>query len=297
MKCKYRIVVSIDGGGIRGIVPLKILKTIQELSLKFDPTLDICSLVDIFSASSTGSVIGGALMLQDDQGKSLFTPSTLFDFYLKHGTDIFDTRHQFNIQDSSYSLPRLMDRYFGNITLEEVKKHFLYVSYDLNTDKQFLFTDTMSRLKNVSVSKMMQGCSAMPGICPPLEHENSLLVDGMLATKNPSVLAYNYAKLLYPNDPIVLVSLGTGKTDEEDYGTFEHDMKKVDDRLYIDAKNNEELIYFRFQPTISSASNDFENASTKIMVNLLEDTEHYIRNHESKFNRLLSLIKIKAGNV
>ena len=37
MECKYRVILSIDGGGIRGVVPLKILTYIQEQVSKLDP--------------------------------------------------------------------------------------------------------------------------------------------------------------------------------------------------------------------------------------------------------------------
>lgn len=295
MKCEYRIIVSIDGGGIRGVVPLKILACIQELAHELDPTLDISSLVDIYAGSSTSSVIGGALLLKNDKGKSIHTPISLLNFYLERGKQIFNKKSESNTQSSKYPFNFVLEHFFGNITVEEIKKHFLFVSYDLNSDNQFLFTDTIDRYRHVSLSKIMQGCSASPGISPPLYLGNLQLVDGMIAAKNPSILAYNYAKKLYPNDPIVLISLGTGKKRDDSCDMFEKEILLTDDELYSRAKTDNKLIYFRFQPTIKTEANNWDDHSKENTMNLINDTEDYIQSHRPKFDRLLSLIKIKAG--
>jgi patatin-like phospholipase/acyl hydrolase len=89
MQCKYRVILSIDGGGIRGVVPLRILAHIQEHVSKMDDKVDISSWVDVFSASSTGSIIAGALMLRNEKGRGKFSPSEMLDLYKRRGQQIF----------------------------------------------------------------------------------------------------------------------------------------------------------------------------------------------------------------
>lgn len=293
MKCKYRIVVSIDGSGIRGIIPLKILSRIQEMVFELDPAIDLASTVDVYAGSSTGSIIGGALMTQDLKGRSIHSPNSILDFFMERGHQIFCKKVSSDSINSIYPFSNVLEHFFGDISLDNLNKHFLFVSYDLNSDSQFLFTDVLNRFRHISLSKMMQGCSALPGFFPPIKLGNMLLMDGSIAAKNPSILAYEYTKKLYPDDPIVLISLGTGKRKEDHLDIFEKEILLTDDDLYFSAKKQENLIYFRFQPTIQSASPDLDDNSRENIVNIISDADRYIEAHKPKFERLLNLVKIK----
>jgi patatin-like phospholipase/acyl hydrolase len=59
---RYKVVLTIDGGGIKGIVPLVILDHIIENFQAIGKKVIIPDLVDLFAGSSTGSVICAALM-------------------------------------------------------------------------------------------------------------------------------------------------------------------------------------------------------------------------------------------
>jgi uncharacterized protein len=69
--------LSIDGGGIRGIIPARVL---QEL-LGDHPAQDVFHLI---AGTSTGGIIGCGLAKPNPM-----TPTELIDLYVEHGDDIF----------------------------------------------------------------------------------------------------------------------------------------------------------------------------------------------------------------
>jgi patatin-like phospholipase/acyl hydrolase len=250
MECKYRVILSIDGGGIRGVVPLKILTYIQEQVSKMDDQIDISSWVDVFSASSTGSIIAGALMLRNEKGRGKFSPTEMLELYKRRGEQIFSKNVGIDPSHSKYPLSFVLDHFFGGINLEHLHKRFLFVSYDLNSDSQYLFTDTADRFRSLPLSKIMIACSAFPGVYPPLSLGNLLLADGIVAAKNPAELAYNYARMFYPTDPIILISLGTGQSDFNEMDIIDKEMEVVNKNLTEISKVDDNLLYYRFQPTL-----------------------------------------------
>jgi patatin-like phospholipase/acyl hydrolase len=65
-----KIILSIDGGGMRGVIPAAILvyleNKIQEITE--DPRLRIGNVVDFVAGTSTGSIIGALMLIPDETG-------------------------------------------------------------------------------------------------------------------------------------------------------------------------------------------------------------------------------------
>lgn len=294
MQCKYRVVVSIDGGGIRGILPLRVIEHIQNTVAKFEESANPSNWVDVYAATSTGTIISGALMMKDADGKCIHAPKDIMGLYLRRGEQIFAKSPQQLTSKHKYPLNFVLDHFFGATTLNELDKRFLFFSYDLNGDEPFYFNDGMDHLRTMSLAKMMTACSAFPGVFPPLKMGHRLLADGILATKNPARMAYNYARLFYPEDPIILISLGAGSDESMDFDLFETESNKTHQNMLDLEREDDKLLYFRFQPEINHASKDISDASMENTKALLKDADAYIASNDTKFDRLFSFMKIKV---
>lgn len=81
----YKI-LSIDGGGIRGIVAACILKEIERRTKKH-----MYQLVDLIAGTSTGGIIALGLTAphREEKNKPLFTADEILEFYKKNGEKIF----------------------------------------------------------------------------------------------------------------------------------------------------------------------------------------------------------------
>lgn len=296
MKCKYRIIVSIDGGGIRGVLPLVILDHIQKKLKEYFDIDHIQDCVDLYSGTSTGAIIGSALMLQDSKGNYIYNLDKIKSLYMHRGQQIFNK----NLHDNSFvhsvsPIKLVLENNFASYDIASIRKHFLFTSYDIVSDAPFIFMDKMERFRDFPLSKVLLACCALPGLFTPVKLGSHELVDGIIAAKNPSLLAYNYIKLYYPNDPIILLSLGTGDLGIEKDDFIELDMKATHEKLRHISLKDPNLIYYRFQPKIENASKEMDDTSPGNIMALEEDTYNFIANNKPLFESLYDLIQIKVA--
>src|SRR5262245_56690378 len=78
----YRTILSIDGGGIRGIIPARILAFIEQETKK-----RICELFDLVIGTTTGGIL--ALGLTKPSPKWPYEANDLIDFYRCKGPKMF----------------------------------------------------------------------------------------------------------------------------------------------------------------------------------------------------------------
>lgn len=294
MRCKYRTILSIDGGGIRGVIPLTILSYIENKFKGIDDEIDLPGWVDVFSGTSTGAIITGALMITDEDNKRIFSSDEILNLYKYRGEQIFNKDTVAVNSKPDNALKLVLENNFGNIVINDITKHFLFASFDLNSNTPFIFTDRMNSYRNVPLSKVMMACSAIPGYLPPVKFGDLELADGILTAKNPSKLALEYARLFYPEDPIVLISLGTGRMPDSHNDAIEKEMNRTHLELEAESNRDDKLIYFRMQPELVEASPNMDDTNTSNINALMNDANKYIESNQQQLNRLFRLMEIRA---
>jgi uncharacterized protein len=75
--------LTIDGGGIRGVIALEVLASIERLLGKGDPSFHLADYFDLIAGTSTGAIIATGLSL----GMSV---DEIRRFYLESGAEMFD---------------------------------------------------------------------------------------------------------------------------------------------------------------------------------------------------------------
>lgn len=78
-------ILSIDGGGIRGIIPARVLAAIEERTGV--PTAEN---FDLIAGTSTGGILALGLSRPDNEGNPRFTAADLANIYTEHGEEIFN---------------------------------------------------------------------------------------------------------------------------------------------------------------------------------------------------------------
>ncbi|GAB2483307.1 patatin-like phospholipase family protein [Algoriphagus taiwanensis] len=238
---KVRI-LSIDGGGIRGILPGTILthleKRIQELTK--NPDAKIGEYFDFMAGTSTGGILGLIMLCPDENGGYRFSAKDALDLYLDQGDEIFDVslgrklKSLSGLNDERYSADALdtaLKNYFGDIKLSQSKKPCLVTSYDIRNRKAHFFTsiDALSNIHDFHFKDVARATSAAPTYFEPA-HIYSIfgtphtLIDGGVFANNPALCAYSecrkldFKKILNDEDKptkpsakdMMIVSLGTG---------------------------------------------------------------------------------------
>ncbi len=134
------------------------------------------------------------------------------------------------------------------------------------------------------------------------------MIDGGLVANNPSGVAYAEAKRLWPDEDLLLVSLGTGEltsfispTAARSWGafywleniidcTFDGTSKATEDFFtYTHLKN-----YWRFQGGLSQIAQELDGVSQRAIAELQQIGERIASTNERHFLELIELLK-KAG--
>ncbi|RLM59107.1 patatin-like protein 1 [Panicum miliaceum] len=83
-------VLSIDGGGIRGLIPATILARLEaQLQEKDGPDARIADYFDVVAGTSTGGLIAAMLTAPGKDNRPLFAAKDISQFYLENGPKIF----------------------------------------------------------------------------------------------------------------------------------------------------------------------------------------------------------------
>lgn len=234
MKRKIRV-LSIDGGGIRGIIPAKILVKVEELLQEYsqNPETRISDYFDLIAGTSTGSILAGLYLCPIYCGSthSKYSAQNVLDLYMNHGSEIFERSWKTQIIDyfglgsplyKADKLEKMLSDYFGDLYLEDLVKPCLFPAYDVEHGKAIFFNQMnayRSVDENFLVREVVRASTAAPTYFPIAKLGNQSadeaysLIDGGLFANNPALCAYVEACKFpcqpSPND-IMILSLGTG---------------------------------------------------------------------------------------
>ncbi|XP_021283584.1 patatin-like protein 2 [Herrania umbratica] len=87
---KLTTILSIDGGGVRGIIPATILAFLESELQKLDgKEARIADYFDFIAGTSTGGLVTAMLASPNDENRPLFAAKEITEFYLEHCPKIF----------------------------------------------------------------------------------------------------------------------------------------------------------------------------------------------------------------
>ena len=284
MAVKKRILLSIDGGGIRGILPLMVLSHLNRLVIRERIDHSINHALNFVSGTSTGAIIAASLIVKES-GRYKYLPENILNLYLSKGPQLF----QFDEEGrKSNVLAGILAKNYGEVALKDLSTQFAFVSYDMANQQPFLFTCENKKYRNISLAQSLAACSAVPEYFDPVIIGKHRLVDGIETAKNPSLIAFEYARKIFPDDLLILLSLGTGQLTGGNYDDMEVEVDRVHQTLLEKEKNREnQLIYHRFQPSLNSAEQGMDAASPANIQALMDDAEAFIETQKPTFKKLM----------
>ncbi len=243
-------ILSIDGGGIRGIIPLKVLEYIECQTGK-----QIHELFDVIGGTSTGGIIALGLNCKKPGSDEIYQSTELLKFYITQEDVKRIFKHKIFRQleneeeidedsalketitaDESLRRPGYLGPYYVSDSIEnylkekfgentkiselETKPDVTVFSYDIQNDCPYYFNSTEARKNpkdDYCVWQAARATSAAPTYFPAAkfasEPDSPIFVDGGVYINNPALTLLIQAKQLYPKEQnFLLVSLGTGDT-------------------------------------------------------------------------------------
>ncbi len=215
-------ILSIDGGGIRGVFPAYILECIQERL-----GVNVFDHFDMFAGTSTGSIVAAGIACKKE-------PSDIVTLYQKHGAYIFSqklkswwpsrVKQGVHSKYENKNLKSVLHNEFGDAKLGDVEKPLLIPATDIGHGGVHVFKSSYSRGftrdKNVAVKQAVLASCSAPAFFDPVKVDKYLLADGGVWANNPALAAVIDAQYRLGIDvkDIRILSLGTGHS-RTAYGT------------------------------------------------------------------------------
>ena len=207
VKKEYKLVLSLDGGGVRGLATVIFLKELEKASGK-----KIVDLFDFFIGTSVGGLNAMHLAVneievselesfwsQDNLAMSMQSSFWTKNFFLK-------TKPIYN----NKSKTELLEKYFGNKLISESKKPIAVLAYDVENRKPRVLTSYTDQA--IKATSAINATSAAPLYYPTVKIEDgSWLIDGSVVSNNPCLIGYNEARKYFKTDNIKVFSVGTGR--------------------------------------------------------------------------------------
>ncbi len=246
MNKKY--ILSIDGGGIKGLAPLYFLLYLEEDLIKTTGKT-IYETFDIFSGNSVGSILIGSIVYLlgpnsnyktiSDLIKAIFTDNNFREIFTINHNPLSKLllRPKYNSQYKT----NLLKKYLGNTKLIDTNKKVMFPLYSVSEQKPKFYKsytfdtiintdgkreesyddisdvmdETPNKINRVLVRNIIDSSSAAPVYFSSVNYmsddeEERICIDGAVFCNNPTDSILADAIRLYPNDKFVILSVGTG---------------------------------------------------------------------------------------
>ncbi len=194
-----RLVLSIDGGGIRGVIPARILSQVEHMAGK--PCAEI---FDLIAGTSTGGIIACGLGVD-------LPAVRMFEMYATRGPEIFSRPWwRRGLGMSKYpatGIEKVLTDVFGDHKFGDSKTKLMVTALDQQQDVPAHFKSWESDSQLTYLRDVARATSAAPTYFPSSQGRYS---DGGIFATDPAMNAFAESRVLWPGDPLLMLSLGTG---------------------------------------------------------------------------------------
>ncbi|XP_038716472.1 patatin-like protein 2 [Tripterygium wilfordii] len=249
-------ILSIDGGGIKGIIPGIVLAFLESEIQKLDgEDARLADYFDVITGTSTGGLVTAMLTAPNEKNRPMFAAKDIKDFYLENCPKIFPQDGGFfgnsartvkSLTGPKYDgkyLHEIIKEKLGDVKLHQTLTNVVIPAFDIKILQPAIFSTFQVKndaypLKDALLSDICIATSAAPTYLPAYyfktqdsnggEKEYNL-VDGGVAANNPTLIAISeitkeitkgnaQLKHVAATDygQFLVVSLGTGTARNEE---------------------------------------------------------------------------------
>lgn len=227
-------ILSLDGGGIKGIITGKVLEGLEiKLNEEYekrngkkpDRPLRLSQFFDFIAGTSTGGILTSLILCPEskDSKYAKYSAAEAVNLYMEHGREIFKPSYSgllpglfngiFGPKYGDKGIEALLKQYLGDYELKDMLVPCLIASYDIERRRAVFFTSDDARTdpgSNFPMWQVARSTSAAPTYFPPamaqtvssLSKKNDVndlyhIIDGGLFANNPTMCALVEAVKLF----------------------------------------------------------------------------------------------------
>ncbi|KAJ6337851.1 hypothetical protein OIU76_007518 [Salix suchowensis] len=317
-------VLSIDGGGIRGIIPGTILAFLESELQKLDgEDARLADYFDVISGTSTGGLVTAMLTAPNEQNRPLFAAKDINAFYLDNSPKIFPQNWSpfprasnmvKSLKGPKYDgkdLHSIVKEKLGDKLLHETLTNVVIPTFDIKYLQPAIFSSyqvTNDPSTDALLSDICIGTSAAPTYLPAHYFETKdlegkkrafNLIDGGVAANNPTLVAMSeVSKVINRDSPgffpikptdckrFLVLSLGTGTAKiEEKYDA--NDAARWGVLGWLTSNNSSPLV-----DVFAQASSDLVDFHLGTVFQALRSEENYLRIQDDSLTGTLASVDI-----
>lgn len=196
-----KFVLSIDGGGIRGVAVVQFLKRLEAIL-----SVQIHKHFDMFIGTSVGGLISIKLASGDsvDDCVKFCTRKNMLQIMDKSWWDKISPV-QFEPKYDGTGIRKIVKEYIRDIPANECKKDLLITGYNLNQHDTHVFKSSKD---TINIRTLGLITSAAPVYFPCVEYKKEWYVDGAVGANNPAMVGY--VEMVTRGEKFKMLSVGTG---------------------------------------------------------------------------------------
>lgn len=322
-------ILSIDGGGVRGIIPASILENLES---RLPENRHLAEYFDIISGTSAGGILALMLTVPNAQGKLEYTASDIAKESLALSNAVFSRSFWhilksgggwFGAKYDEDPLKTNFQRYFQDKKLSQTITNVIVPAYEIEQNKTFFFKSKRARnelAQDCYIRELAYATSAAPTYFRPAQLTDGTgkrvltLIDGGVSANNPTLAAAIHAIEIYGADiDLFIVSIGTGTK----YGATENKVSYkdvrasgklgwaneivnllmysadaiVDYEMYYVLNFHKPQYYFRFQTVLEPENSDMDNITKENIAALKKAADDLINKNEQELAYIASVLK------
>ena len=207
---KSNVLLSLDGGGVRGIFILKILLHIQSYLNSNGNSLKLHETFSLMVGTSVGAIIASFLafgMFETHNATELIVDN-IADMFRNKNSDGPILEPLYNGRGKTHTIKKI----FGERKLGDSLVPLVITTVRIRDGSALLFRSWDERTKDFLISDILDASTAAPIYFPPVYIENELLVDGGVLANDPALVCMTAGLQLFPSSGFNLLSIGTSSS-------------------------------------------------------------------------------------
>ncbi|KAJ4964376.1 hypothetical protein NE237_024315 [Protea cynaroides] len=318
-------ILSIDGGGIRGIIPATILEFLESQLQELDgEDARLADYFDVIAGTSTGGLVTTMLTAPDQNNRPLFAAKDITPFYLENSPKIFPqergcgsmTKLLKSLTGPKYNgkyLHRLLREKLGSTRLHQTLTSVVIPTFDIKKLEPTIFSSyevNTDPTMDAQLSDICIATSAAPTYLPAYYFTNEdakgrvrefNLIDGGAAANDPALVAISeVTKQVFKENPdffpikpmdygrFLVISLGTGTSKrEKKYSAKKAAKWGVMGWLYNDGSTP-------LVDVFNQASSDMVDFHIGVVFQALQSEQNYLRIQDDTLTGAVSSVDIST---